>query len=243
MAPSPKPSATVVLARDTERGPEMLFIRRRSGDAFGDSYTFPGGVLDADEYKARKYCGGLPEADADTLLGEDGAHDYYSAVTRELFEETGILLASSSSDLDKYRSPLYEGSLAWSAFLEQHDLTIPCDRLHYFAHWITPTALPKRWSTRFFLAPVTAAAVAIPDGTEVTDCCWMTADEAIAGTACGDRELPYPTLKTVEWLEGKTSVEALIAWAHERQRRGVPAILPEVVGNSRERHVVMPDNW
>ncbi len=242
MTAAPKPSATVVLARDTDRGPEILFIRRRAGEAFGDSYTFPGGVLDADESKAREYCSGLTGATADALLGEAGALDYYSAVTRELFEETGILLPQPEHDLDELRAKLYEGTLAWSAFLEQHGLTIPCDALHYFAHWITPVPLKRRWSTRFFLAAC-GGVDARPDGTEVTDCCWMTAEEAIAGTACGDRELPYPTLKTVEWLRGKNSVSALIAWAQERQHRGVPAILPEVVGEAGERRVLMPEDW
>jgi 8-oxo-dGTP pyrophosphatase MutT (NUDIX family) len=67
--PEPRPSATVVLLRDNDESPEILLVRRRAGDAFGDSYTFPGGVLDDDEAAARNYCSGLASHDADALLG------------------------------------------------------------------------------------------------------------------------------------------------------------------------------
>ena len=68
----------------------MLLVRRRAGDAFGDSYTFPGGVLDPDEAEAQPMCSGLTAAAANALLGvESGALDYYSAVVRELLEEPG----------------------------------------------------------------------------------------------------------------------------------------------------------
>ena len=76
----------------------MLLVRRRAGDAFGDSYTFPGGVLDPDEADAMPMCCGLTPEAADAVLGiEYGALDYYSAAVREMFEETGVLLGSEAA--------------------------------------------------------------------------------------------------------------------------------------------------
>ncbi len=46
------PSATVVLLREADGLPELLMVKRRAGDAFGDSYAFPGGVVDHDESDA-----------------------------------------------------------------------------------------------------------------------------------------------------------------------------------------------
>ena len=135
----PLPSSTVVVVRDADRGPEMLLVRRRAGDAFGDSYTFPGGVLDPDEAEAQPMCSGLTAAAANALLGvESGALDYYSAVVRELLEETGLLLgASTPVDLElRYR--LHAGELPWKELLRELGLSVPCDELQYFAHWITP---------------------------------------------------------------------------------------------------------
>ncbi|MDJ0907288.1 MAG: NUDIX hydrolase [Woeseiaceae bacterium] len=238
----PLPSSTVVVVRDSNRGPEILLVRRRAGDAFGESYTFPGGVLDPDEADARPMCSGLAPADADALLGVDaGALDYYSAVVRELFEETGVLLGSNAAVDERLRDQLHDGSLAWKDLLRSLDLLIPCGELQYFAHWITPSALPKRWSTRFFLAAVPEGQQVQPDGSEITDYCWATVDEAMASAQSGERKIPFPTQRTIESLAGKESVAALMAWAREQQAAGIPAIQPEIGTDDGKRRIFMPE--
>ena len=100
---APRPSSTVVVFRDSDRGPELLLVKRRSGDAFGDAYTFPGGVLDDDEYLARELCSGLDAEETNSLLGlKEGGLDYFNAAVRELFEETGVLLAQG--DLEQIKA-------------------------------------------------------------------------------------------------------------------------------------------
>jgi 8-oxo-dGTP pyrophosphatase MutT (NUDIX family) len=206
--PEPRPSATVVLLRDNDESPEILLVRRRAGDAFGDSYTFPGGVLDDDEAAARNYCSGLASHDADALLGvESGGLDYFSAVVRELYEETGILLGAQAPIDPGYRGRLHEGTLSWADFLQEHGLSVPCDTLHYFTHWITPSALPKRWTTRFFLAAMPEGQEVVPDDSEITDYCWLTAEEALAAAISGERKIPYPTRKTIETFIGRNTVD------------------------------------
>ena len=242
MSVSPKPSSTVVLVRDSDNGPEILFVRRRAGDAFGDAYTFPGGVLDDDESRARGFCTGLDDTAANAVLGiECGGLDFYSAVVRELYEETGILLCASVAVDPGYRQKLYAGDIGWAGFLERHGMTIPCDSLHYFTHWITPSALPKRWTTRFFLAAAPADQEVNPDGNEITDYCWLTAEDALASAGSGDRKIPYPTRKTIEDFLGKESVAELIDWARQRQQQGISAIQPEIRTEGGERRIFMPD--
>ncbi len=238
----PLPSSTVVVVRDSEREPEMLLVRRRAGDAFGESYTFPGGVLDPDEADARPMCSGLAPEDADAVLGvESGALDYYSAVVRELFEETGVLLGSNTAVSDDIRTRLHDGRLAWKDLLNELDLSIPCNELQYFAHWITPSALPKRWSTRFFLAPMPEGQDVLPDGSEITDYCWATAAEAIASAKSGERKIPFPTQRTIEDLAGQDSVSALLDWARQRQAAGIPTIQPEIGTDDGKRRIFMPE--
>lgn len=235
--PEPRPSSTVVLARDSDNGPELLLVLRRAGDAFGESYTFPGGVLDADEATAREYCSGRTAAEADDLLQTGNALDYYSATVRELYEETGILLGAAEAPAKDVRQQLHDGSISWPGLLQEFGLTIPCDALHYFSHWITPTALPKRWTTRFFLARMPEGQSATPDGTEITDCRWLTAADALSG----DWNLPFPTRATIRSLGGQDSVNSLIDWARERQAAGIPAIQPEIRAGDGRRRIFMPD--
>lgn len=233
----PRPSSTVVLARDSDDGPQVMLVLRRAGDAFGDSYTFPGGVLDADEAAARQFCSGLTAEQADGLLNTENALDYYSAVVRELFEETGVLLGATAPVGDEARSQLHDGLVSWPVLLEQQGIRILCDELHYFAHWITPTALPKRWTTRFFLARMPEGQSATPDGSEITDCRWLTATDALSG----DWNLPFPTRSTIRSLSSLDSVNSLLDWAHERQRSGIPAIQPEIRAEDGRRRIFMPD--
>lgn len=239
--PSPRPSSTVVVARDSGHGPELLLVRRRAGDAFGDSYTFPGGVLDADEAHAADYCTGRTAAEADALLGtESGGLAYFSAAVRELFEETGLLLGATGGVDDSLRARLNAGDIGWSALLDRLALTIPCERLEYFAHWITPSALPKRWSTRFFLAAASSEHEVRPDGVEILDYCWTTPREALDSATAGERKIPFPTRRTLEDLCGQPTVAALLEWAREQQALGIPAIQPEIRADDGKRRIFMP---
>jgi len=169
------PSATIVLLRNSDRGPELLMVKRRAGDAFGKRYTFPGGVVDDDESRARPFCEGISADAANTALHlKDGGLDYYSAAIRELFEETGILMARDSNgdwlnddcEIQTFRDELNNGQLSWSALLRRHNLRAACDALHYFSFWVTPLALPKRWSARFFLAEAPPRQEACHDGVD-----------------------------------------------------------------------------
>ena len=62
------PSATVVMLREHDGAPELLMVKRRAGDAFGDSYAFPGGVVDHDESDAHGLIDGRSEDEASSIL-------------------------------------------------------------------------------------------------------------------------------------------------------------------------------
>lgn len=246
-----RPSATVAVLRDADGPPELLMVKRRAGDAFGDSYAFPGGVVDHDESDAHGRIEGRSADDAARILdvGTD-ALDYYSAAIRELFEETGILLARSgdghwadpSPQLAELRVEVDRGRLPWSIFLESQDLRLACDALHYFAHWETPLARPKRWSTRFFLAELPQGQHASCDGTEVTDIRWLTAGAALASARDGSMKLPIPTTRNLMNLSAFGSIGELKDWADEQVRGGVTRLCPiQISENGKRRWVVWGD--
>lgn len=225
-----RPSSTVVLARDAADAPEYLLVRRHAKSAFGSTFAFPGGVLERGDSEVQVRCAGLRKGEAERLLDvpADGL-DYFSAAVRELFEETGVLLAdceAGADALDRCRWRLNAGELGWQDFLADHGLEIRCDRLHYFSHWITPDTLPRRYSTRFFVAQLPTGQVACHDELELTDSRWLTARTALHAAEKGDIELPFPTLCTLEAIVGHASVDALLAWADDRARAGVEPIQP-----------------
>lgn len=245
----PAPSATVVLARAGHSLPELLLGRRHARAAFGASHVFPGGLVEAQDREAGPRCQGPSAAEANRALGlDDGALDYYSAAIRELFEETGILLARDATgqlpaaatghDGEPYRSErsaLLSGELSWPAFLERHGLTLSADCLTYFAWWITPAARPARFSTRFFLATLPPGQAARHDGRELTDSCWITAADALAAGRRGELQLPPPTAATLRDLSALAGLDELRQWAAGRATAGVSPILPVVeTRNGRE---------
>lgn len=246
-----RPSASVVLAREGKDAPELLMVKRRAGDAFGDSYAFPGGVVDHDESDAHGRIDGMTADEANAVLevSRDGL-DFYSAAIRELFEETGILLAhkdtgewaSNSPRLQELRIEVDKGRLPWSEFLETQGLRLACDALHYFAHWETPFVSPKRWSTRFFLAEMPGDQTATHDGTEVTDIRWMNASEALARARAGELKLPFPTTRNLRNMTDCGSVHELVDWTNSRVAEGIIKLRPVRVGESgKSKWVVLGD--
>jgi 8-oxo-dGTP pyrophosphatase MutT (NUDIX family) len=248
-----RPSATIVLLRDFGSGPELLMVRRRAGDAFGGSYAFPGGVLDADESSARAFCCGVTVDEADAMLQvTEGGLDFYSAAIRELFEETGMLLARSgggdwatdSPRLQELRGKVDQATLAWPKFLEAQKLHMACDALHYFAHWETPLNRPKRWSTRFFIAEAPSGQDASHDGSELTGFRWASAAEALSSARSGDMKLPFPTIRTLKMLAEFNSADSVLDWARKRTRDGVDKIRPvELLEDGVARFVIPGDPY
>jgi 8-oxo-dGTP pyrophosphatase MutT (NUDIX family) len=226
-----RPSSTVVLARQTDDGPELLLVRRHARSSFGGAYAFPGGVLEHSDSDVERYCAGIDDRGARDLLDDDDALAYYSAAIRELFEESGVLLATVADDgcdLDVVREDLNSGGLVWSDFLEQNGVRLQCDALHYFSFWITPEVFKARYSTRFFVAAMPDDQQAVHCGGELTDSRWISAAEALRAQSDGELQMHFPTVKTLESLAGLETVEEMLAWASDRAAEGVPCIFPRI---------------
>ena len=169
----PRLASAIMLLRDmpTGQGIEVFMVRRViQSDFMPDVYVFPGGSVSADDRAAElaeAVCipvapsGGDPEGR--TVLGSG----VRAAAIRELFEEAGVLLAYRAGAIlgipeedlehfDAYRKAFHErrGSLVEMAHAE--NLMLATDHLGYFAHWITPEGIPKRFDTHFFLATAPA---------------------------------------------------------------------------------------
>ncbi|HEX9851776.1 MAG TPA: NUDIX hydrolase [Woeseiaceae bacterium] len=243
-APEPRPSATVALLREGVTAPQLLMLRRHARSTFGDVYVFPGGVLDACDARIDDCCGSIDGTRATACLGIANALDYYSAAAREVYEETGVLLAEGDTAAqalrDDDRARLIRGELSWDQLLRERHLSLASERLHYFAHWVTPESEPRRFSTRFFMATLPEDQQASHDGSELTDSCWMTAAEVLDAQRAGRMRLIYPTYRTLKDIAGLKSVAEVIEWAIDRERSGVARVLPAIIEVDGRETVVLP---
>ena len=239
-----RPSSTVIVARAGTGNPEIFMVRRHEKSSFGSAYAFPGGVVDPEDSEVHQFCHGLTSKEADSRLGvEDNGLDYYSAAVRELFEETGVLLADLSSldeNLTSVRDELNDGSLNWVDFVTRNELSLDCSNLHYISHWVTPPMLPKRYSTRFFLAALPAGQDAMHCGGELTESRWATAKEMLAAGRRGDVKLHFPTIKTLESIARQKALPDLVDWAKSCVEWGVTSMVPLVIERHGKKEIVLP---
>jgi 8-oxo-dGTP pyrophosphatase MutT (NUDIX family) len=239
-----RPSSTVVLARDGVSDPEIFMVRRHERSSYGSAHAFPGGVVDKEDTEVHAFCEGLSSAEANTRLGiPDGGLDYYSGAVRELFEESGVLLADFSSldeNLAAVRDALNDGSLNWAEFVTLNELPLHCGELHYISHWVTPPNERKRYSTRFFLSTLPEGQDAEHCGGELTESCWATATEVLAAERRGDVKLIFPTIKTLESVARHRTLDSLSDWAKSCVEWGITSMNPLMIERDGKSEIVLP---
>jgi 8-oxo-dGTP pyrophosphatase MutT (NUDIX family) len=240
----PRPAATVVLVRDQPAAPELLLLRRhRSAGFVPGAYVFPGGRVDP--------------ADADpelvSLLAKPDAEPppaYWLAGMRELFEETGVLLArdragASCADATRdarvaeWREALMSDGATLLDVLTALRLRPDTSRMVYCAHWITPLAEPRRYDTRFFLAELPRACEAAVDEREMTDSVWVTAAAAVAAFENGRLPMVFPTIRTIEQLSAYQTVDEMIV---AFRASTVAAVLPRLVRTAEGVGIVVDED-
>jgi 8-oxo-dGTP pyrophosphatase MutT (NUDIX family) len=229
-----RPASTVALLRDGARGPEAFLLRRAASMAFAARmHVFPGGGLDPRDGDADVPWAG-PGLDWWTdamVVGQDDAAGLVCAAVRELFEESGVLLAGPDgstvvSDLtdpswESDRQALLGRSLALSQLLRRRGLVLRSDLLRPWAHWCTPVFEPRRYDTWFFVAALPSGQRARHVGGEADEAAWVPADEALEGAVRGDVALMPPTQVTLEDVAGFPDVASVLA-APRRVARVVP---------------------
>src|SRR5258707_14337461 len=254
MAVEPRVASAVMLLRDAASGQGMeVFMVRRviQSDFMPDVYVFPGGSVTKDD-RAAEMTAGICTPVASTTADPEGQTALGSgtraAAIRELFEEAGILLASRGAQLlafdeqsvarfTTYREAFHQrqGSLVEMAHAEQ--LTLATDHLGYFAHWITPEAMPKRFDTHFFLTTAPAEQQAAHDRLETSEGTWITPAEALERYKHGEFPLVFATIHQLRDLAAFSSVKEALA---STTTRHVPTNMPKVVVEDGKRRVYLP---
>lgn len=193
----PIPAATVVVLREGSAGPEVLLTHRPATMAFAAGmHVFPGGRIDAGDAATGLVARSVALADDAPVV---------VAAIRELWEESGILLADSTSapaDVAAARAALVGGTAEFGELAERLDLQLRADLLHPLSRWVTPPGYPRRFDARFFAAVLPdGAADASIASSEVVALEWFRPADALEAMADGRIGLWLPTSSTLQQLE------------------------------------------
>ncbi len=200
-------ATAVVMHRDGPDGREVLLVRRGTERRFaGGFHAFPGGRLDPEDRS-------VPVAGAS---GDDAA--LVACATRELFEETGVLLAEGAARVDREarlrgRRALLDGTTPWGTFLGENGLALSAGLLAPAGRWITPEYAPLRYDARLFLAPLPGGEVADVWPGELSGGAFFPAARVLARWARGELLLFPPNLHAVRVVaaSGPPSLDLLRA--------------------------------
>jgi 8-oxo-dGTP pyrophosphatase MutT (NUDIX family) len=252
-----RPAATVVIvrSRDSRSGAmEVLMLERSSrADFVPGMFVFPGGGVELEDLtpEAQRLAPGLPPAEAYRRVPDAGtpalALGNFIAAIRETFEEAEVLLGRTASgapahpnpsELEAGRTACRAGARGFGDWVAAQGWTLAAEDLIYFAHWITPKAVPKRFDTRFFLAEAPPGAQVRTDQAEIVGHRWATPEEAVAAHSAGRMPMIEPTLHNLLLLkEFASPTQARHALVHRPVRMVMPqlAVLPD-----GRRKVVLP---
>lgn len=203
----PREAASVILLREGAAGAEVFLLRRHRGASFMSSaFVFPGGTADK------------------------GERDPRVTAARELFEEAGVLLAERAIPavrLKAWRRRVHDEGASVAGLMAAEEVGFDVESMHYFAHWVTPSAEPKRYSAQFFVARLPEGQTPSFDNRETVEECWVTPADALA--RAGELRLPPPQLRTLYEMAPAAArgVDAVMELARKRAEHP-HAILPRV---------------
>ncbi len=208
-AASATAAATVVIARDSAGGLEVLAIERAKGMGFaGGAIAFPGGKVDPTDSPAGPAFAGFEGMDPLDAFGR-------VAAAREAFEEAGILL-SEGPPVDMPRRAVLRPqsdthAIGFAELLAQIGHILSADALRPFARWLAPPGLHKRFDTLFFVAALPPGEVMLADGHEVVQAHWARPVDLLADADAGRSSLLFPTRCNIARLAQFGTVAALLS--------------------------------
>jgi ribonuclease/clavin/mitogillin len=204
---TPITEASSVLLSRGPGSPELYLVRRaESLRFFGGYYAFPGGKV--------------APADHGALIDVRRL-----AAARELFEETGVLLArqeddafpASSDALTRARTELLEERLTFVSLLAQFRLHVCADDFILLGHLVTPPFTTMRFDTAFFLAQTPPGQEACIWPGELAAGEWVSPATMLARWSRGECLISPPTLMLLQMARNRSldelprRLESLIA--------------------------------
>jgi len=203
-----RPAATTVVVRPASpESFEVLLLERPSTSRFAaGAFVFPGGVVDRADGSGF-WTDRLPPL---PNLPPDG-RPACTAALRELFEETGLFLSDEAvtdrSRLVTAREALLADARTFDDIVAELDASFRGAPMSYFARWITPRDLARRYDTLFFLVALPGRDDAVTITVEHVSAVWLAPAEAL--DRCAEDRLPmlFPTRETLRRLAAFEGLE------------------------------------
>lgn len=235
-------ASSVVLLRDGTGGVETYLGYRRGRSPLG-TVAFPGGSEGHDDDASVAWFGPTPGQWAQRLgiLDHREARARIVCAARELFEETGVLLAGgdelsvlencSSNEWMELRQAVAEEDISFTELLNGRGLGLRTDLLRPLARWVSPDFAHRRFDTWYFAAAMPVRQQAKLLEGKGTWAAWKRAADVLAErgtTALGDEvdhpesvgltlsEITVPAVEVI--LEKIATTRGTIAYlAHRRE--------------------------
>ena len=202
---------------------EVYLIRRQASLNFlGGFSAFPGGAIEPEDLgpESQSLCPDFSPEEAASILGGNipprEALAYWLAGIRELFEETGVLLARPRegsmppvSRIGEHLEKIRERTFSFQEMIKQENLLYDIPSLTYFDHWITPPISPIRYDVRFFFATTPRGQSPLPCPVEFEAADWIWPPEALERYERGDIKMVPPTRWSLERLAAAETIESL----------------------------------
>ena len=236
--PPLRDASTVVLLREGA-GLETFLMRRVETMAFAAGmHVFPGGRIDEADLTANIDVTGAPVDATRMTAGEDLGRGLLVCAARELFEETGVLLAvdpsgrspAEDANWEDDRLAVQTDSAAFADVLSRRSLVLAPALMPVWSHWVTPEVESRRYDVRFFVAAVPPGQRARDLSGEADRVLWSPPQDALRDYAAGTLPMLPPTAATLSELAEFATVEAAMAAAPSRQVRPLlprPRSLPD----------------
>jgi endoribonuclease LACTB2 len=200
------PAASVLLAREPDSAEVFLVQRADNLRFFGGFVAFPGGKVGSEDHQLA--------ARWPSLTG------HHVAAVRELFEETGVLLARrmdgsfppSSGELSGLRQELLDERLSFTDFLDRQQLALRPDDLQWIGILATPAFSAVRFETHFFVATRPAGQDAEVWPGELARGFWASSAEALRQWTAGELLVSPPSVALLETLVRYTRSVRDLPW-------------------------------
>ena len=162
---APRPASSVVLLRDSPTGLETWLGYRPGASPLG-VLAFPGGSLEASDDDTAGWLGPSPQQWAEQMGAADVglARRHVVGAIRELFEETGVLLAgpdlsttveaTSTAEWMRAREAVANQEKSFTELLAKRGISLRTDLLKPLVNWLSPDFAHRRFDTRYFAATV-----------------------------------------------------------------------------------------
>ena len=217
-------AATVLLLRDTAEGLRVWIQERVSTMRnYPGHVVFPGGGVDPRDFPPRTWDSGELWAGRSVVsmarrmgVTKYKAHALVFAAARELFEESGTLLAiredglvSDASRYHRERELLESHEISFTEFLEHNGMRVDADMFLPWSRW--EGKYNNHWFDTFFFIGVLPEGQE-PDGEtgEADDAGWFDPQLVLDGWRAGLVRLAIPTWAQLKRLTSYSSVKEVL---------------------------------